>query len=223
MLFLNKAEELVRTEGLLNLQMARLANACDYATGTLYQHFSSKEDLLLALAERGAHGHVHLFHRIRNWTANTRDRMFAIAVADVHFDRQNPEHAKLMQFVFAEAVWENASPTRRQRLLDQCQPVGEVVRNIVREACDCGDLDAKGLRELELALGPWYLCEGMHSLVHTHGLLESCQVHRPEQLLYLHVHLLLNGMGWQPLMQPVDPAAIEALVTRIHRETLANA
>jgi AcrR family transcriptional regulator len=34
--FLEKARELIVQDGLLNLQMARVAEACDYATGTFY-------------------------------------------------------------------------------------------------------------------------------------------------------------------------------------------
>ncbi len=48
--FLDCARALMLQDGLLGLQMARVAEACDYATGTLYQHFESKEDLLVALA-----------------------------------------------------------------------------------------------------------------------------------------------------------------------------
>ncbi len=53
-LFLTAARELIRQDGLLNLQMARVAEKCDYAVGTLYQHFGSKEDLLVALATDNA-------------------------------------------------------------------------------------------------------------------------------------------------------------------------
>ncbi|MCC2658985.1 MAG: TetR/AcrR family transcriptional regulator [Panacagrimonas sp.] len=45
-LFLNVALELVRSNGLLNLQMSRLAEKAEYAVGTLYLHFDSKEDLV---------------------------------------------------------------------------------------------------------------------------------------------------------------------------------
>jgi len=36
--------------GLLRLHIARVCEACDYATGTLYQHFESRVDPLVALA-----------------------------------------------------------------------------------------------------------------------------------------------------------------------------
>ena len=38
-LLLNKARELIVRDGLLNLQMARLAEESEHAMGTLYQHF----------------------------------------------------------------------------------------------------------------------------------------------------------------------------------------
>lgn len=52
-------------DGLLALQMARIAEECDYAIGTLYQHFASKEDLLVALATRNCLCRVDLFERAR--------------------------------------------------------------------------------------------------------------------------------------------------------------
>lgn len=217
-LFLDTADRLIRTDGLVNLQMARLAEACDYATGTLYQHFTSKEDLLVALAGASSQCHVEMFERIRHWEASSRDRMFAIAVCDADFAAANPVHTKLMQYIFTQAVWENASEVRRREMLSFCDPIGEMVSAIVREAVEAGDLPANGLSEMELALGPWCLCEGMHSLVQTQGLLEACGIERPRRLLFQQVHIHLNGMGWQPLLDPADDTAIAALVERIRAE-----
>lgn len=219
-LFLDSARELIRTDGLVNLQMARLAEACDYATGTLYQHFRSKEDMLVALAGKGVARHVELFGRIQRWSATPRDRMFAIVVADAHFATTDPEQAQLVQYVFVEAVWESASEERRQRLLDGCRPIGDIVCAIVQEALDRGELESSGLNNSELALGPWCLCEGMHQLAHTRGLLDTFQITRASELLYRQTHVHLNGMGWQPLLDANDTAAIQTLVDRIHTEVL---
>ena len=46
---LTAARQLIVRDGLLNLQMAKLAEISEHAMGTLYQHFASKEDLLVAL------------------------------------------------------------------------------------------------------------------------------------------------------------------------------
>ena len=46
---LDAAQAQIQRDGLLSLQMARVADECGYAIGTLYKHFASKEDLLVAL------------------------------------------------------------------------------------------------------------------------------------------------------------------------------
>ena len=54
--FQDQAQELIQRDGLLSLQMSKLAEECEYATGTLYKHFASKEDLLVALSTRNCLG-----------------------------------------------------------------------------------------------------------------------------------------------------------------------
>src|SRR3546814_18131770 len=68
--FLDAARELIQQDGLLNLQMSRIAEKCDYAVGTLYQHFVSKEDLLVALASEEAQERVDMFVRVHRWAAS---------------------------------------------------------------------------------------------------------------------------------------------------------
>jgi len=219
-MFLDKAEELICADGLMNLQMARLAESCDYATGTLYQHFTSKEDLLVALACASSAGQVEMFQRIRPWQASPRDRMFAVVVCDAEYAQKNPVHTSLMQYVFTQAVWENASEQRRAATLAHCDPISEVVSSIVCDAIKCGDLSPSGQPEMELALGPWCLSEGMHHLISTKGLLESCGIRKPRRLLFQQVHIYLNGMNWQPLMDPADSESIASLVDRIRAEVI---
>lgn len=81
-LFLDTARDLVREDGLLNLVMARIARECDYAVGTLYQHFASKEDLLIALSAVNERHRHELFQRVLEWQApTTRDRSCQLRVA----------------------------------------------------------------------------------------------------------------------------------------------
>lgn len=207
-LFLGRARELIREDGLLNLQMARLAEACDYATGTLYQHFASKEDLLMALSTQEVGLRVELFQRVANWTTGSRDRMFGIAVADMVFARRYPEHFRLAQYVFTEVVWGAASPERRQQALDAGKPIGVLIHGILDDAIKSGDLDPRGLRAFELATGPWTICTGMHGLVHAEGVLEMHEIREPYTLMLRYVHMMLNGMNWKPAFDPFDTVAL---------------
>lgn len=220
-LFLDTARRLIREEGLLTLQMARLARACDYATGTLYQHFASKEDLLVALATQRLREHCALFCKVAVWPAGTRERMFALTVADEQFSHRHPTYTRLMQYVFTEVVWETASLARRQALTDELKPVVAAITGVVEQAVAAGEVKPGVLSSHELMLGPWAVCHGMQSLLQTRGLLEQLSIDAPRRSIYVHAQVLLNGLGWQPLFDVSDEAALDALVARIGREVLA--
>lgn len=217
--FLDCAQDLIQRDGLLSLQMSRIAEECDYAVGTLYQHFASKEDLLLALATRNSMGRVELFERAARWPGPTRERMLAIAIADLMVIRRQPEFFRLSQYVFTDVIWHSASEAARQRSLSTREPIGTLIEGIVAEAVRLGDLPAKtGLTPETLTIGPWTLSLGMHTLVHAEGVLERHHVGEPYRLLIKHLQHLLNGYGWQPLFDVSNEAAIDAQLARISHE-----
>jgi AcrR family transcriptional regulator len=216
--FLEAARELIRQDSLLSLQMARIAEKCDYAVGTLYQHFASKEDLLVALATTNIQQRVDMFERVSRWQAGTRDRIFGIAVADMLLMRHYPEHFRLEQFAFTEVIWGAASAGRRQRALDAGEPIGRITESIVIEAERAGDLDLQGLRPFELALAPWALSEGTHMLAHTEGLTEKYNLRDPYRLMLRNQQHLLNGLGWKPLSDPADEATLDRKIEKLCQE-----
>ena len=217
-LFLAKAWELIRRDGLLNLQMTRIAEECDYATGTLYQHFASKEDLLVALMTDGVRLRVELFERAGQWRAKSRERMFAIAVADAIFVQRNPEHFRIEQFALTEVVWGAASAERREAHFAAARPLGNTVRSIVCDAVAAGDLDLKGQTPEEVCVGLWALALGVHELAHAEGVLDLYQVRSPYVLMGRHMQHMLNGMGWKPRFDAGDAVALDNKVTVLKKE-----
>lgn len=221
--FLNAAMELIRADSLLNLQMSKVAERCEYAVGTLYLHFASKEDLILALVTDRVREHVDLWRRVADWKAPTRHRMLAIGVADMIFVSRHPDYFRIFQYSTCEVVWKAATQERRQAFLDTTSPVGNVVVGIVKEAVAQGDVDLRGLSAEELSTGLWSLCAGFHNLVHAEGMLEDFQVRQPYRLMCRHIQNLLNGLAWNPLAVLGDAPALEALIQRICKEVFDEA
>ena len=219
-LFMETARRLIREEGLLTLHMARLARECDYATGTLYQHFSSKEDLLVALATRRIGEHSDEFCRAAAWKASTRERMFALVVVDHDFGQRHPGYMRLLQYVFTEVVWASASDQRRVALQKALEQPAGAVRGIVEQALADGDLKAHGFNAQALMLGPWGLCAGIQSMQQTRGMLDHLGIEAADDLLHFHSQALLNGLGWLPLIDLEDRATLTAWVDRVRREAL---
>jgi AcrR family transcriptional regulator len=217
-LILHCAREVIHDDGLLNLQMSRIAEKCEYAVGTLYKHFESKEDLILALAIQGAQKHVELFEKVAQWKANSRDRMFGITVADMVFVRRNPDHFRISQYALCEVVWKTATPERRQEFLKASKPVGEIVVSIVDAAVKAGDLKLNGLRPEQITTGLWSITVGMHNLVHAKGVLEDWEINEPYRLMSRYMQVMLNGFGWQPLADPADEKAMDGRIDQLCKE-----
>jgi len=214
-LFLDKAAELIATDGILQLQMAPLAKACDYATGTLYQHFCSKEDLLVALAGRNSCHQLRFFQGIVALQINSREKMVAICVAENMNQQYNPSHARLEQYAFTEAVWQNASVTRRHAILANSKPLADLVSGIVQQAIDDAELPAHNCDAFALSVAPWSLCVGSNVLEQTEGLLEAFGGNKDPLQRYRHLHMLLNGMQWQPLMDLCDRTVLAEQIKRL--------
>lgn len=218
-LFLDTAQALVQRDGLLSLQMSKLAEECEYAIGTLYRHFASKEDLLVALATRNSLQRIGLFERAARWQGPTRDRILALALADLIVLREQPEHFRLAQFVWTEVVWGAASAESRARALAACEPISSLIDGIAARARADGDLPAGlALSNQALTIGPWMLSMGMHTLAQQQGVLDPMDLGEPYRLLFKHLHYLLNGYGWQPLFDPGDDEALDRSLERLCRD-----
>lgn len=216
--FLDVAGRLIEEGGLLPLQMNRIAETAEYAVGTLYQHFASKEDLLLALTTAQTREHVELFKRVARWDAVPRERMFAMGVADMIFVHRRPDHFRIAQYALCEVVWRAASSQRRDAFIAATAPVGEVVVGVVEDAVRCGDLVLNGLTPAELSTGLWALSNGTHNLVHVEGVLDQFTIKDAYRLMCRHMQIMLNGFGWKPLADPGDDAATDRLIQRIKDE-----
>ena len=201
------------------MTMDDVANAVGIAKASLYKHFASKEDLLVALSTRNCLDRVDLFERAARWDGPTRERMLALALADLIVLREQPEHFRLAQFVWTDVVWGAASAESRRRALAACEPIAALIDGIAAEARRNGELPAGfALPDQSLTIGPWILCLGMHTLAQQQGLLDSGDIGDPYRLLFKHLHYLLNGYGWQPLFDPADDDALDRALERLCRD-----
>lgn len=221
-IFLDKAWELIAREGVLNLQMAPLAAECEYSVGTLYQHFHSKEDLLVALATHTVQRRLSLYQQALNWQAPSRYRMLAIIVADIIFAKSAPEFFRFSRYVSTHTVWSAASDHRRAAALSASEPLGLAVQTVVEAAVSAGELDLHALNSREFCAGLWAMNEGTRVLASAADLLESQSIPRPYQVLLLHSHALLNGHDWQPIMPLANSAEQSRVLASILSEVFGN-
>jgi AcrR family transcriptional regulator len=213
--FVEQARELIGREGLLNLQMTRLADQCEYAVGTLYQHFASKEDLIIEIACADFKEHVDLARRVAAWPARSRDRVVALALTDAVFVGLKPDHFSLIQYAFCDVVWRAATPERRAKVIATQLPGTSIGVRIVEDAVAEGDLELHGLTPVEAAVSFGSLLAGSHTFLRSESFMHAFAVSDPKRVLCRHVQALLNGLQWKPIVDPHDIAALDALIDRI--------
>src|SRR5258706_7248989 len=79
-LMIDHATRLLLKDGYQNLNLDVLAQAVEYSKGTIYLHFSTKEDLGLAVATRILKEQADLFERAPQFQGRTPQRVRAIGL-----------------------------------------------------------------------------------------------------------------------------------------------
>lgn len=191
-------------QGYAGLSMDQLAEATEYSKGTIYQHFSTKEDLVTALAIESMERRVELFLRAEQFVGRSRERMVAIGVADEIFGRLETHHYRSEFIIKLANLRDRASAERREvfdRLGSAC--FGCVVR-IVQSGIDSGDLPP-GTNPRELVYSVYTMALGTHmTALHDFPMLVEFNIQDPLKVLLQGIHTLLDGARWRPLRNEWD-------------------
>jgi len=216
-LILKVAHQMLLEVGYVGLTIDRIAEATEYSKGTIYQHFSCKEDILLALSGQAMQKRLDLFERAAAFKGKTRERMTAIGQADELFVLLYPDHFRAEQIFKIDSLWAKTSPERREKLQFYDLRCLSINVDIVRDAIAQSDLELRLLKSPEeLVYTLVSLTFGSHRLALTDGpIIQQLSIENPFTLLRASVQILLDGIGWQPLTNEWD---YKATYNRIQQE-----
>ena len=194
------ARPIVVREGYQALSMERVAEAVEYSRGTIYNHFSCKEEIIIALAEKGAAKRVEMFRTAASYQDVSRFRMLAVCYAAERFVITYPDYFLFEQIFNLDSVREKTSH-QRQQLIHTCeiQCMG-IVTGVVRDAIAHGDLTLPAdITPERLVFGLWSLTTGAYGLTFTSQSLPQIGIEDPYGIVRSHVCHLLDGYNWAPL------------------------
>ncbi len=213
---LEVAGQMIVDDGYHGLSMDRIAEAMQYSKGTIYQHFSCKEDILMALMNQSMQRRVELFRRAAAFRATTRERMSAIGAAAELLFQLYPDQVHIENTIRINSVRDKTSEKRRL-CMETCEAsCSEVVRGVIRDAVAAGDLYLPAESGVEhLAFGLWSITFGGHSIAATSPSLANLGIHNPILAIRGNCNLLLDGAGWRPLSTELD---VDVLLERIKQE-----
>lgn len=202
---LRAAKPILVREGFQALTMDRLAAEMQYAKGTIYNHFPHKEEIVLALAIQAMELRRKLFERSAAMMKNSRVRMMAVGAACEFYTRNCQEEFLVEQWMRTHSVWEKSSQ-QRQNLIRHCEgQCMSIVAGIVRDAIGASELKVPSdMTHEEFVFGFWALTYGNQILIASSPSLPALGIHHPARAIRIHCATLLNGFGWQPLMDLPD-------------------
>jgi AcrR family transcriptional regulator len=208
-LILDHAAVLLGENGYLGLNLDELAARIEYAKGTIYLHFASKEDLLLGVVIRAVEDRARLFRHASRYPGLTREKCCAVGIADLILNDRQPHAFEMMQLVSTASVWEKTSQARRTRLKQSSLAIFEPVLGIVREALLAGDIRRKDVPAEHIALGLFTMSKGAMLIQSGGDAFPAEFVTGVRESIQLNRHRFLDGVQWHPLLEDHDYASVE--------------
>lgn len=215
------ARSMIIDEGYHGLNMDRIAEQLEISKGTIYNHFSCKEEIIIALAIQSAEQRKALFQAAAQFRGRSRFRMLAIGQADIRFFQQHLSHFEFERMLRIPSILEKTSE-KRQSVMQMCEATCmQIVGGIVRDAISSGDLDLpESMSAEEVVFGLWSLHYGAQNIIASSENLEQIGLFKPIETMISHTTMLLDGLGWLPLSSDFDEAA---MIEQIHNEVLNDA
>lgn len=219
-LILNVARAMLIEGGYLGLNMDRIAETTEYSKGTIYQHFSSKEEIMIALCIQSLEIQMAFFERAATFQGRTRERMLAIAEAYELFVRLYPHHVQNWQTIHSASIHAKTSAERQSRLQVCEHHCLSIVSGVIRDAIAQGNLVLPAWSSPEkLTFGLWSIAFGAYMIMASGVSLDAFALENPRDTLHGNYRFLLDGVGWQPLSSAWD---YEPTYERIRKEVFAN-
>ena len=211
---LKKARELLLTEGYFGMTMDRIAEASAYPKGTIYQRFTCKEDVVLALARQCIEKRFDMVRRGASYPGRARERMAALGEAVALFARLHPDDSRIIHNA-GGPIREKGSPERVEALTRLEHKTARFVNGIVADAVAQGDLElVNGLTVEHVTFALSSLVEGSYAMMENGVPQNALAMAYPVQEMWWAYNRLVDAFGWRPLFAEGDWEEVLAQVRR---------
>lgn len=201
---LQLARALLLEQGYTGLSMDRLTVASPYSKGTVYQHFTSREDVLGALATRSMQSRLDLVRRALLFPGESRERLLAVLWAGEVLMQRHPDYLLSERAIAADHVRERMTPSRRAALEAMENEFVALCTSAIRDAVARGDLSLPAAFSPErLFVSLWAIGRGLRDLAGSNFPIKRWLGDSFELQLSL-VSRLCDTFDWRPLSHEWD-------------------
>jgi AcrR family transcriptional regulator len=211
------AQRLLLERGLHGFSMDDVAAAIEYSKGTVYQHYTSKEDALVASCVASGADLAVAFERADAYPGRPRERMAAIAESYCHFVGKNLEMFRTIPLMHSPTVLEKVAPKRLAAMAANQSRLLGLCGGIVRDGIACGDLTLpRGLASETVTFALWSMMFGSFMLTEFKKPRGPLGRIDPAEAIRVNWAVYMDGLHWRPTSKAWDYAAARRRI----RETL---
>ena len=213
-LILDAAQNILHEQGFTFLTMDRIAEAVEYSKGTIYNHFSSKEDMVCSLCCRSINNLIDMFSRAAEYEGSSRERFSAIGIGYSLYHQVHPMAAQNLQIIKINAVREKISNEKLKEMESLEQRIIQIATGVVNQAIECGDLPKETSPIANsIVFGIWSMYFGALILENSDIPLQELGFSPTVQLLWLNTQKFLDGYHWLPLSSDTDNNAMFNMIS----------
>jgi AcrR family transcriptional regulator len=211
---------ILNQEGFAGLSLEKLTAKSCYSKGTIYNHFSSKEDCLSALCIRAVSSILELFKRALAFEGCSREKTVAVHYAYQLYARIEPTLFMAVLSSKSPGVREKTSRERMQ-IMDALEfDINNFSDAMFRNAVADGSLNIPAHLSIEvLTFSNWALSFGTNALAASASEAKAVNRLDPNTLLLQNIGILLDGMNWKPLSKDWD---YQKTWQRVEKEIFAD-
>jgi len=195
---LDSALKIISEHGIVALTMDKLVASVSYSKGTIYNHFSSKEDVFAALSNRNMTRVADLFSRAAAIESSARNCMTAIGFSYMLSVLISPQHFALVMNAKTE-MFEKASDTRRDQHAEVDDKLFKIICNIIQKAIDNKELVMqKGVDIQQVSFSLWAMSFGtIGLLLNGEKVCSGTTGMMLENRVIEHGNIVMDGLGWK--------------------------
>lgn len=161
---LDAARSIIVEDGLPALSMRTLADRIDYSPAGLYEYFSSKEMIVVAVCDEG---HRSLFAAMDqvDKMLSPIDYLVGIGLAYIHFALEHPDYFLVMFTAAPPPEMAGATPEEAQATMVKSGPAYGILMAAIQRGIDAGLFHVRpGFGRDEMAYAAWALVHGIAML-----------------------------------------------------------
>ena len=199
-MLLDQAQELLEDVGFSNLTLEKLATRTEFSKGTIYNHFSSKEDLLTALCVRGLQIQLEMYLQVLDFPGHSREKVIGLHYAYSLYARRHPTLFMCVLSGLAPNVIEKTSPKRMEERRVLEARITLVLDKVVKQAFAAGDIGSPLANdEATVSFANWAMSFGSMALLQSARRASSIERLNFDTALRCNVDLILDGLQWRPM------------------------